>query len=90
MRAKSRGQWSLKSEQCLCMAFSEDVTSSSLTMLAVPSAGDGRKEEEKPAGVGWEAELHHAHAGPTRRSSRLIGLAEISFHLCLIKRSTAV
>lgn len=64
MRAKSRGKWSLKSEQCLCMAFSEDVTSSSLTRLAVPSAGDGRKEEVKPAGVGWEAELHHAPASP--------------------------
>lgn len=65
MRAKSGGEWSLKSEQCLCMFFSEDVTNGSLTRLAVPSAGDDRKEGEKPAGVSWDAELHHTHAAPT-------------------------
>lgn len=59
--AKSEGKWFLKSEQCLCMAFSEDVTSGSLTRLAV----DSGEQEEKPAGVCWDAELHHAYAAPT-------------------------
>lgn len=67
--------------------FSEGVTSGSLTR----SAGDGGKQEEKPAGVSWDAELHHCTpAAPTPRFSKLIGLAEISFQLCLIKRSKAV
>lgn len=47
------------------MAFSEDVTSGSLARIAVSSAGDGGKEEEKSARVSWGAELHHAHAAPT-------------------------
>lgn len=31
----------------------------------MPSAGDGGKEEEKSARVGWDAELHHVCAAPT-------------------------
>lgn len=76
-----------ESEQSLCTPFPEGVPSGSLTR----SAGHGGKQEEKPSGVGWDAELHHhTPAAPTPRFSELIGLAEISFHLRLIKRSTAV
>lgn len=42
------------------MAFSEGVTSGSLTRLAV----DGGEEEKKPAGVSWDAELHRAYSAP--------------------------
>ena len=65
MWAKPGGKRSLKSEQCLCMAFCENVTSGFLVRLAMPSAGDGGKEEEKPGEVGWNVELHHAHVAPT-------------------------
>jgi len=47
------------------MAFSEDVMGGSSVRLAVPSAGDGGKEEEKPGRVSWDAELRHARAAPT-------------------------
>lgn len=49
------------------------------------------KAEEKAfrAGLGWELH-HHTPAAPTPRFSKLIGLAEISFQLCLIKRNMAV
>lgn len=58
------------SGQSLCMAFPEGVTS--LTR-------DGGKQEEKPAGVSWDAELHRCTpAAPTPRFSKLIGFTKIS------------
>ena len=83
MWARSGGKWSLKSEQCLCMAFSEDVTSRSLTRLPVPSAGDGRKEEEKPRGVGWGAELHRSHAALTPKVLQINSVSQNILSLVL-------
>lgn len=52
---------------------------------------DGGKRKEKPAGASWDTELHHCTpAAPTPKFSNLIGLTEISFQLCLIKRSKTV